>query len=411
MNIYKYAENLHLHYFGEGGIVYTKSKCFYLNRSKLLIFEICDNKTFDEIIEMAVSYFKKDFSDSVILAIKTCLDEFIRNELVLITTNSVDHSKPTISGEKNKYYPYKIAIELTNRCNLNCEYCYNSSSPFQNTFIPKDKLECIIKMFKGKTKEIQLIGGEPLLYPDIDEIISAFTEHFNVSLTTNGVNINKLSIDTIKKLDSIIISIYGYNHDSFALFTKNNVFNRFEKSLDFLHSNKIPYAAAITITKENFLEIEKYIEQLINWHTPKVVFGLPVVSGRASNNKDKWILNEDEIKKTTHLLKILTIKYYSKIEIEYWKSSKVKLTPLLPQDFEPICYLCGGGLLDFTVSADLKIKPCGYLPSESCTITFKDLPHIVSGNKNDLLKNSKKHINKYLEDTHIKTINICNLIQ
>lgn len=115
----------------------------------------------------------------------------------------------------------RLAIEilLTDNCNLNCAYC--------NHFAPLAKphsyaLESYIRdikrlkeLFGKDIWDIKLMGGEPLLHPDIEEVIKETRNTFkesNISILTNGLLLPKMkdSFWKICKSNNIKISITKY---------------------------------------------------------------------------------------------------------------------------------------------------------------------------------------------------------
>ncbi len=82
--------------------------------------------------------------------------------------------------------PIQCSLYVTDQCNLDCSYCteYDNSVPHP----PLVDLETWIRKIRELgTMRIALVGGEPLLHPDIVEIV-AFCRKlgFATSLTTNG---------------------------------------------------------------------------------------------------------------------------------------------------------------------------------------------------------------------------------
>ncbi len=95
-----------------------------------------------------------------------------------------------------------LRVSLTDRCSLRCTYCM----PFNfDKWLPSDTLLTATEMVKvieiavsqGVT-EVRLTGGEPLLRPDIVEIVSRINALENapeLSMTTNGVALAKVAKD------------------------------------------------------------------------------------------------------------------------------------------------------------------------------------------------------------------------
>ncbi len=89
-----------------------------------------------------------------------------------------------------------FVFELTPDCNQDCIFCYNvwkyHDYPFQR--ISLDQWKEIILSLKAQTriKTVSLSGGEPLLYPDLVELVS-FLKNQNISITliTNAAAMTK----------------------------------------------------------------------------------------------------------------------------------------------------------------------------------------------------------------------------
>ncbi|MFN3528205.1 MAG: radical SAM protein [Candidatus Altarchaeaceae archaeon] len=66
-------------------------------------------------------------------------------------------------------------IEITGRCNLRCEFCYNQEYLGKWLDI---KQEEILKI-AGEGNLIYIGGGEPLLYPNIENLIEELLKKDN----------------------------------------------------------------------------------------------------------------------------------------------------------------------------------------------------------------------------------------
>ena len=97
-----------------------------------------------------------------------------------------------------------IRIYLTENCNANCSYCFNSKIR-EERHMDKEKLNSIFHFFKeNKTKTLKMMGGEPTVHPDFLEMYSMAQEYFhNVNLFTNALNDNILHISP-RNCDGII---------------------------------------------------------------------------------------------------------------------------------------------------------------------------------------------------------------
>lgn len=85
----------------------------------------------------------------------------------------------------------KVYIEITNVCNLKCEFCPQDNR--KPKFMEKDEFGSILDKVKDYTDYVYFhVKGEPLLHPNLDEFLDmAFEKNLKVNLTTNGTLINK----------------------------------------------------------------------------------------------------------------------------------------------------------------------------------------------------------------------------
>lgn len=134
-----------------------------------------------------------------------------------IKTNSLEifkqnHYLPTDIGmvSNNAY----LSIVATNKCQMKCSYCINSETD-QTLDLPIDKAIENIKALVSKygVKEAIILGGEPLLHPDILGLIKRLRVESGlemIRLTTNGIKI-KNDLDFLRKLCDVEYGIQGLN--------------------------------------------------------------------------------------------------------------------------------------------------------------------------------------------------------
>ena len=82
--------------------------------------------------------------------------------------------------------PLQCSLYVTDQCNLDCHYCteYDNAIPHPGL---DDLKRWALKIRDLGTERIALVGGEPLLHPDIVALVRYCHElGFSISLTTNG---------------------------------------------------------------------------------------------------------------------------------------------------------------------------------------------------------------------------------
>lgn len=112
----------------------------------------------------------------------------------------------------------KIYIEITNTCNLKCDFCPPTRRKLE--FMSMDVFSKILEQIKGHTDYIYLhVKGEPLLHPELDKILDlSYEKGFKVNITTNGTLVNRvknilLSKPAIRQINFSLHSFDGNEMD------------------------------------------------------------------------------------------------------------------------------------------------------------------------------------------------------
>lgn len=156
-------------------------------------------------------------------------------------------------------------LELTSSCNNTCLHCYATSGPCSNNdCVPHERWLLLISEARREgATAIQLIGGEPLLYPQWRElVIKAHEEGFQfIEVFTNATLIDDACIDFFKQYKvNIATTIYAGNAEMHDKVTRNP--GSFEKTLAAIKKLKaanIPLRVASIIMKANEQEPDNII--------------------------------------------------------------------------------------------------------------------------------------------------------
>src|ERR1700760_111580 len=107
-------------------------------------------------------------------------------------------AKLLVDGALHTDRPMMAHIIPIRRCNLACTYC-NEYDDFSKP-VPLDTMtQRIEQLGKLKTGVITISGGEPLLHPELDDIIRVIRKHATLSgLITNGY---LLTPERVKRLN------------------------------------------------------------------------------------------------------------------------------------------------------------------------------------------------------------------
>lgn len=119
----------------------------------------------------------------------------------------------------------KVYVEITNGCNLNCDFCIGNKRKVK--FMSFSEFKLVLSKIKPYTNYLYFhVLGEPLLHPDFVKFIKfAHDSGFYINITTNGYLIDKLKgLDFIRQIN---ISIHSFNSRYGVSFSDyiNNIFD------------------------------------------------------------------------------------------------------------------------------------------------------------------------------------------
>jgi MoaA/NifB/PqqE/SkfB family radical SAM enzyme len=103
--------------------------------------------------------------------------------------------------------PLQCSLYVTDQCNLDCAYCteYDNSRPHPPL---ADLVAWLRKIRQLGTIRVALVGGEPLVHPDIVEVVlEARRLGFATSLTTNGFLLTRSLVNDLERAGLEVMQI------------------------------------------------------------------------------------------------------------------------------------------------------------------------------------------------------------
>jgi len=139
-------------------------------------------------------------------------------------------------------------VNIVEHCNLRCRSCAHLSPALPKHFVAPDALSSDLTALARSyhVKVLRLLGGEPLLHPDLLDIMMTVRESHiaeKIEITTNGVLLPRLERRFWEMVDSVRISLYpGHSLREDQLDTcidlahQNNVLIRYRRYQTFQES-------------------------------------------------------------------------------------------------------------------------------------------------------------------------------
>jgi len=98
-----------------------------------------------------------------------------------------------------------VAFNVTRKCNKGCDYCYLNLT---GEDLSLEKIKEIVEASNPET--VTLTGGEPLMYPNIEELLSFLSQRgTHIHLLSNGILLNEDYLSAIREADVELFVTYN----------------------------------------------------------------------------------------------------------------------------------------------------------------------------------------------------------
>ncbi len=245
------------------------------------------------------------------------------------------------------YFPWKnykeletnrkntLQIFITNNCNIKCQGCFARNAMKDDSNISIKEYKKVITTFLKKGgKQINILGGEPLLYPYLNELLDINRKYkIKTTIYTNGYYLNKFRKGFFKNI-KLRVSVYCKSSGT--------------KSVKALPKTEHPIDVCYMVSKKTTIkELLDTAKELEKDYNCKVFF---ISSIRELDNQNKEFFDDTKI--TMNLLDYKKLvheflcKYKGKMEIHISKRGVFESTKNLT---EHVCrfanYFIGGKII------------------------------------------------------------------
>ncbi len=266
----------------------------------------------------------------------------------------------------------QIQIEITGKCNMNCQHCRAAYQPKQD--MPIEQIIKVIRFarqFSPDYKEIILSGGEPLMHGNFAEILKQVRANGGecVTLTTNGSLLTEEHLALINALSfrrfvlSISLdSLEPGKHDEFR--AHEGAFIKAISALRLIAENtssNIIASMRSTIQAAQIEEMENMASFAAGLGCKRVSFSAIHPAGKAIERDDLWMTREEKFE---------FIKEIYNLKAKFPDLNVTTNDPLkclmrgkndLGKDGELVFDGCGAAAITFNVNSDGTMTPCALL--------------------------------------------------
>ncbi|MDP2091175.1 MAG: radical SAM protein [Candidatus Gracilibacteria bacterium] len=256
--------------------------------------------------------------------------------------------------------PFKIYLDLSDKCQLSCKFCLSSSSIEGTNELNIEQLKRIIQeMGELGVFRVKLGGGEPLIYPYIFDVIKLLRDnHIFVSLSTNGKKMNR-KIAQLLKLYGVKVSVsMDGNLENNDYLRGKGTYKQAINAIKILkEEGVVNLSIRMNIIPVNFEDIS-HIVVLAKSLGIKAKFCFCRPSGRASIDSS-MLVGFDNSKYYYEVLK-----YLNSPEILPFVSIDESMMFEQPEELKTYIWgeqICGAANRSMHIDSSGKISPCVYM--------------------------------------------------
>jgi len=303
-------------------------------------------------------------------------------------------------------------IEVTQRCNNNCMYCYNvwkCKPDYPKAEGTTEQIKEIILRIKkeASAKLVGLSGGEPMMREDIMDIVKYITEmRIYQNLITNGTILTKNKIKELvdSKVSMFEITLLSSKQEMHNKLTRNNSFDKVIDSIVNIKEYDGKVAVAFVATKPNIKDVKETVELAVAMDVDGIMFNRFNPGGEGLKYIDELLPSISELKTALETL--------DKIAEEYgiFISSQIPIPQCLI-DMDKYSHIhhvfCPSGRKGsyYTVDSVGNVRVCNHTPTILGNIFTQPLREIL---KSDELKRFQQALPEFCQNCrYAKKCNGC----
>lgn len=298
---------------------------------------------------------------------------------------------------------YTLRVSVLEHCQLRCNYCLPPENlPVMKNWLNLLQYEKVVAALAVlKLHKIRFTGGEPLLRPDLSQIIKLFAKFFpeaKLALTTNGLRFNALQDALKEALHSITFHLDTLKQDKYGLLMGKGEVKTVLLAIEQAINLGLQVKINVVVQKDSnddelydFLCLSKKI-------SAQVRFIEIMNTGSAKNYvKKAFISGKEIIDKITAFTPVDSLgrpEPSAPAELFFCKDLGISFG-LIASDTQPFCAHCDR----LRLSADGRLYTCLYEPHGQALLPFSD-DKLVEQIKKIVAKKTSFHplLNKECKD-------------
>ena len=252
-----------------------------------------------------------------------------------------------------------LRLSVINRCNLGCMYCVehgDDAAAFRtnqktNNLSGAELMPVIAQLHELLDLEtVRLTGGEPLLYPDLPQIVKGITKIgiSDISITTNGLLLDRKASQLKEAgLQSVNVSLDAVDPDVFFMVNKRDSLSKVLNGIDAAIATGLNVKLNAVILKG--INDNQVIPLMEYAHSKNIVIRFLEVMAMGHLHQDPWKYFYGQ----QQILQTIASKYsYRQLTREaastsnYWITDDHQKFGIIANESSPFCHDCNRLRLD-----------------------------------------------------------------
>lgn len=248
--------------------------------------------------------------------------------------------------------PMALVAEVTHRCPLQCLYC---SNPLELT---RQELDTAAwkRVFQEANQigilQVLVSGGEPLLRPDIMEIIAeASRQELYTTLITSGIGLNQRRLQQLEEagLGAVQLSVQSTDPEVAKFISGGDFLKKKLEVAQLIKNSNFPLVINVVLHRQNLDHVDKLLEFAHELGAERIELANTQYYGWALKNRDVLLPSREALETAEAIVDQYRVRF-SDMVIQW-------VVPDYYSDYPKPC-MGGWGSTHLIVSPDGKALPC-----------------------------------------------------
>lgn len=262
--------------------------------------------------------------------------------------------------------PVLLAWEVTNACDMHCRHCgLDSGLPLEDELSTEEALRVLDELGQIGLKHLLLVGGEPLVRPDILKLAARGARYFTVGINTNGYRLDREMAERLREagVSQVRVSLDGVDASTHDFLRREGSFNRAMEALDACLAQDFPEVGIqATLSQWNYSQLPDFIDLAVRLGVRVFEAREFFPVGRGKQMAHLALSFQQRQEMFTYLADVQSRISRPIITSEdpylFLTSPKLQGRCLNPH-LRELCIGCGAGILGCALKPNGKVTPCG----------------------------------------------------